>query len=93
MNNTGKKSSADKIKLNSFDDLFGAGEQTDSSVEKIINVPLEELHTFKDHPFRVVDDEKMEETTESITQYRVLVPGIARLYWSSFFVTLCSINT
>lgn len=78
MNNTGKKSSADKIKLNSFDDLFGAGEQTDSSVEKIINAPLEELHTFKDHPFRVVDDEKMEETTESIRQYGVLVPGIAR---------------
>lgn len=78
MNNTGKKSSADKIKLNSFDDLFGAGEQTDSSVEKIINAPLEELHTFKDHPFWVADDEKMEETTESIRQYGVLVPGIAR---------------
>lgn len=40
--------------------------------------PLSELHTFKDHPFRVVDDEKMKETTESISKYGVLVPGIAR---------------
>ncbi|MDE7250063.1 MAG: ParB/RepB/Spo0J family partition protein, partial [Lachnospiraceae bacterium] len=47
-------------------------------VEQIINAPLAELHTFKDHPFRVEDDEKMEETTESIRQHGVLVPGIAR---------------
>ena len=47
-------------------------------INKIINAPLAELYTFKDHPFRVEDDEKMEETTESIRQYGVLVPGIAR---------------
>ena len=47
-------------------------------MEQIINAPLIELHDFKNHPFRVVDDEKMEETTESIRQYGVLVPGIAR---------------
>ena len=46
--------------------------------EQIINAPLAELYDFKNHPFRVVDDEKMEETTESIRQYGVLVPGIAR---------------
>lgn len=46
--------------------------------EQIINAPLAELHDFKNHPFRVVDDEKMEETTESIRQYGVLVLGIAR---------------
>lgn len=73
-----KGNSADKIKLEKFDDLFGDAGQEDSSVEKIINAPLTELYTFKDHPFRVVDDEKMEETTESIRQYGVLVPGIAR---------------
>lgn len=73
-----KGNSADKIKLEKFDDLFGDAGQEDSSVEKIINAPLMELYTFKDHPFRVVDDEKMEETTESIRQYGVLVPGIAR---------------
>ena len=39
---------------------------------------LTDLHTFKDHPFRVLDDEKMEETTESIREYGVLVPGLAR---------------
>lgn len=76
--NGSKLGSAGKIRLNSFEDLFGAGEQTDTFLEKIVNVPLTDLHTFKDHPFRVVDDEKMEETTESIRQYGVLVPGIAR---------------
>ena len=72
-----KKSSAEKIKLGSFDDLFG-GTGVEESTEKIIYVPLSELHTFHDHPFRVLDDEKMEETTESIKQYGVLMPGIAR---------------
>lgn len=75
MNKTG---SAAKVKLNSFDDLFGNNEMQTAGVEQIINAPLAELHDFKNHPFRVVDDEKMEETTESIRQYGVLVPGIAR---------------
>ncbi len=73
-----KKSSAEKIKLGSFDDLFG-GTSVEEPTEKIIYVPLTELHTFHDHPFRVLDDEKMEETVESIKQYGVLMPGIARL--------------
>ncbi len=72
-----KKSTAEKINLGSFDDLFGGTGEEDSA-EKIIYVPLAELHTFHDHPFRVLDDEKMEETTESIKQYGVLMPGIAR---------------
>ena len=63
----------DKIKLQSYDDLFG-----NSGVEQVIEVPLEELHTFKDHPFLVLEDEKMAETVESIKQYGVLMPGIAR---------------
>ena len=75
MNKTG---SAAKVKLNSFDDLFGNNEMQTAGAEQIINAPLAELHVFKNHPFRVVDDEKMEETTESIRQYGVLVPGIAR---------------
>ena len=75
MNKTG---SAAKVKLNSFDDLFGNNEMQTAGSEQIINAPLAELHDFKNHPFRVVDDEKMEETTESIRQYGVLVPGIAR---------------
>ena len=74
-----KTGSAAKVKLNSFDDLFGNNEMQTAGTEQIINAPLAELHDFKNHPFRVVDDEKMEETTESIRQYGVLVPGIARL--------------
>ena len=73
-----KTGSAAKVKLNSFDDLFGSSEMQTAGEEQIIKAPLAELHDFKNHPFRVVDDEKMEETTESISQYGVLVPGIAR---------------
>ena len=80
-----KTGSVAKVKLNSFDDLFGNNEMQTAGLEQIINAPLAELHDFKNHPFRVVDDEKMEETTESIRQYGVLVPGIARPRRSSLF--------
>lgn len=73
-----KTGSAAKVKLNSFDDLFGTSEVPQTGLEQIINAPLQDLYEFKDHPFRVVDDEKMEETVESIRQYGGLVPGIAR---------------
>lgn len=78
MSSNAKTGSAAKIKMESFDDLFGGSPAQEVGTEQIINAPLEELYEFKDHPFRVVDDEKMEETTESIRQYGVLVPGIAR---------------
>ena len=78
MSSNARKSSASKIKLDTYDDLFGNDTAESSSLEQIISVPLADLHTFKDHPLRVVDDEKMEETTESIKKYGVLVPGIAR---------------
>lgn len=61
-----------KIKINSFTDLVG-GEDTG-----ICEVPIKDLHEFKDHPFRVLDDAKMEETVESIKAYGVLMPGIVR---------------
>lgn len=77
MGSNTKKGSASKIKIDSFDDLFGSDNVSDS-MEQIIDVPLTQLHTFKNHPFQVADDEKMEETTESIQKYGVLVPGIAR---------------
>lgn len=73
-----KTGSAAKIKIDHFDDLFGGAAEQGASGEQILSVPLSDLHTFKDHPFRVADDEKMEETAESIRQYGVLVPGIAR---------------
>jgi len=78
MGSNTKTGSASKIKMESFDDLFGAGNLQGDSTEQIISVPLKDLYDFKDHPFQVSDDEKMEETTESIRQYGVLVPGIAR---------------
>ena len=71
-----KSSSAQKIKLASYDDLFGGDGQ--ASGEAITSVPLSQLHSYKGHPFRVLDDEKMQETVESIKKYGVLVPGIVR---------------
>lgn len=77
-----KKSVTGNIRLNGYDDLFGSGDTSGQNVQKLenqmIEIPLSDLHTFKNHPFRVVDDEKMEETTESIRLHGVLVPGIAR---------------
>ena len=73
-----KTGSASKIKMESFDDLFGENSVQETGAEQIINAPLADLYEFKDHPFKVLDDEKMEETTESIRLYGVLVPGIAR---------------
>lgn len=71
-----KSKSAQKVKLTSYDDLFGTSEQV--SGEVITSVPIGLFHSFKDHPFRVVDDEKMQETVESVKKYGVLVPGIVR---------------
>ncbi len=73
------KSSAKNVTLTSVDDLFTTEEEREEKKrEKVRNIPLSELHPFRDHPFRVVDDEKMEETVESIREYGVLVPIIAR---------------
>ena len=78
MSSNTKTGSASKIKMESFDDLFGGSNAQETGAEQIINAPLADLYEFKDHPFKVLDDEKMEETTESIRLYGVLVPGIAR---------------
>lgn len=72
-----KGGSAAKIKLNSYDDLFGGTEMT-AGTEQVQEIPLSDLYEFKGHPFKVLDDEKMQETVESIKNYGVLMPGIAR---------------
>ena len=73
------KSSAKKIELASVDDLFSTEEgRQDAKLEKIQEIPLSELHPFRNHPFKVKDDEVMMETADSIKQYGVLVPAIAR---------------
>ncbi len=71
------KSSAAKIQVTGLDALFGEA-PAQAAGDQIKEVPLAELHPFKDHPFHVVDDEKMQEMAESVTQYGVLVPGIVR---------------
>ena len=73
------RSSAAKIQLTSFDDLFqpsGAEQQT--AVEQIQDMPLKKLISFHNHPFHVRDDEEMQKTVASVAQYGVLVPAIAR---------------
>ena len=73
------KSSAKNIKLASVDDLFSTEEsRAAENLEKVMEIPLTELHAFKNHPFKVRDDEAMMETADSIRQYGVLVPAIAR---------------
>ena len=73
-----KSKSAGKVKLKSFDDLFGTDAPGAGTRETVTSVPLSQLHTFKDHPFRVLDDEKMQETVDSVKRYGVLIPGIVR---------------
>ena len=73
------RSSAAKIKLTSVDDLFSSEEsRADASRERVVEIPLAEMHPFKNHPFKVLDDEKMQDTAESIREHGVLVPAIVR---------------
>ncbi len=73
------KSSAKNISLTSLDDLFSTEEERSKNVVgTIVNIPLSQLHDFPNHPFKVRDDEKMEETVESVKAYGVLVPAIVR---------------
>ena len=73
------KSSAKKVELASVDDLFSTEEsRADAQRERVMEIPLSELHPFKNHPFKVKDDEAMMETADSVRQYGVLVPAIAR---------------
>lgn len=73
------KSSAKNIKLTSVDELFSTEEsRADAKLERIMELSLTELFPFKDHPFKVIDNEAMFDTAESIKKYGVLVPAIAR---------------
>lgn len=67
------------IQLTPYEDLFSTEEQRqDYHREKVMDIPLDELHPFKDHPFKVLDDDRMADTTHSIQERGVLVPAIAR---------------
>ncbi len=71
-----------KLSLNPYDDLFkpseGSEERAANLHEKVKEIPLSELHPFKNHPFKVQDDERMADTVESVKEYGILVPAIAR---------------
>ena len=69
----------ENISLTSYDDLFETDEsRAESRLERVQNIPVRELVPFKNHPFKVLDDEAMLRTTESIAEYGVLTPLIAR---------------
>lgn len=72
------KTSGKNISLTSFDDIFSTEETRRGNREQIQRLALSDLVPFKDHPFRVVDDDRMMETVESVKDYGVLVPIIVR---------------
>ena len=73
------KSSARNIELKSVDDLFATEEsRADAQRGKVQEIPLGELHPFRNHPFKVKDDAAMQDTVDSVREYGVLVPAIAR---------------
>ena len=67
------------ISLNSYDDIFKTDElRTESELEQVREIPLSQMHPFEGHPFRVVDDEDMAKTVESVREFGVLTPAIVR---------------
>lgn len=73
------KSSAKNIVLKSIDDIFQTEEnRADAQRERVQEIPLDQLKPFRNHPFKVRDDQRMLDTVDSIREYGVLVPAIAR---------------
>lgn len=66
------------ISLKSYDEIFSTEETRQDTGEHVIMVKLDKIHSFKNHPFKVVDDEDMRKTADSIREYGVLVPAIVR---------------
>lgn len=70
------------IQLSSYDDIFGGNDyestKSEASGDAVVEIPLSDLHPFKDHPFKVRDDEEMAKTVESVKEYGVLQPAIVR---------------
>ncbi len=67
------------VSLSSYDDIFSTEEsRQEEKREHIQQIAINELHPFKNHPFKVLDDEAMQRTVESVAQYGVLAPLIAR---------------
>ena len=67
------------LALKGLDDLFSTEEnRQEEQREQVQQIPIDALHPFTNHPFKVLDDEAMTRTVESIAQYGVLAPLIAR---------------
>lgn len=66
------------ISLKSYEDIFTTEEKRQETGEQIVMVPVKQIHEFKNHPFKVLDDEDMKKTIDSIREYGVLVPVIIR---------------
>ena len=73
------KSAAKNIQLASYDDLFKTDEERQADAqERVRSLPLDKMEPFPNHPFKVIDDDKMLETVESIKERGVLVPVLVR---------------
>ena len=73
------KPSETRVRLTPYDDIFSTEEiRAGRKTEQIQEIPITELYPFKNHPFSVVDDKRMEEMVESIKEFGIMVPVIAR---------------
>ena len=74
----GRKSAASNIKMSDVNDLFEPEQKSSNPVEKVEEVETGRLYPFHSHPFKVLDDEKMQETVESIREHGIICPLIVR---------------
>ena len=67
------------LPTNSLDELFSSQEERDDAkLERVKEIPLTELHPFKDHPFKIQNNEEMKRLIESIQKFGTLTPALAR---------------
>ena len=74
-----KRKSDFTLQMNSLDELFSSQEERDDAkLERVKDIPLTELHPFKDHPFKIQNDDEMKRLIESIQKFGALTPALAR---------------
>ena len=74
-----KRKSDFTLQMNSLDELFSSQEERDDAkLERVRDIPLNELHPFKDHPFKIQNDDEMKRLMESIQKFGTLTPALAR---------------
>lgn len=74
-----KRKSDFTLPTNSLDELFSSQEERDDAkLERVRDIPLNELHPFKDHPFKIQNDDEMKRLMESIQKFGTLTPALAR---------------